>query len=470
MRNQYHIRRLWLRRIVKIHASLVAIFLGVYFLFAFLDPGLLSYDLRQKFHALADETITVTATVLGPPVQPVVTAAAECNNTTGVLSVALDWADDPNTYTYDIDRDSSPLVSGLSSSAYRDTNVVVSTTYEYQVTANGPMGPGSATSDPVSVTTPDECEVTAAAPAVTIVSFAGKNVDAYDDTPRVSTRRPLFTGTTSMPNAVMTVVLGGDFIAEFSANSNGYWEWRPPYNISSGRHTFTITAVDPEDDARRATATLRFDILKDDDDSEESTKSKGSAAQTGGETGAGVGTGEGSETASPLLFSLALAGNEASVLQGRELELIITIKSLLERYTHITIPVRYSLTDKDYNIIFSELRQSYVTENAEIRESFTIPDYISPGQYFFQVEMLLDNLSISRMIPVSVIEMPLIELPSGKALTYADIIHNLGWLVMGASVAFLIWLSLLIREFALSLKGGKTITEYDLRKHGFIRK
>jgi hypothetical protein len=144
----YDIRRLWLRRMAKLHTLVFTISLGVYFVLAFFDPGLLSYDLRQKFHALADETIAVTATVLGPPVQPVVTATASCDETSGTLSVELDWADDANTYTYDINRDGTPLVSGLSSSAYSDTNVVVSTTYEYEVTANGPMGPGSATSDP----------------------------------------------------------------------------------------------------------------------------------------------------------------------------------------------------------------------------------------------------------------------------------------------------------------------------------
>jgi hypothetical protein len=477
MRKGYDIRRLWLRKIIKAYSFVFTVSLGLYILFAFFDPGLLSYDLRQKFRALADETITVTATVLGPPVQPVVSAVAQCDESAGKLSVTLDWSDDPNTYTYDVDRDTTPLVSGLSASAYQDTNVAVNTTYEYEVTANGPMGPGSATSDPVSVTMPAECEVTAAAPAVTIVSFAGKNIDSYKGAPRTSTRRPLFTGTTSMPNADMTVVVGDIFLAQFEANTNGYWEWRPPYDISSGKYTLTVTATDPDDTLRQATATLNFEILKRSDGRDSSSDTKNDQGQS--DTSENVGAVTASETreegtinssSKPVIFALSLQKSDVSLFQDKEVKILVNVKSLLERYAHITIPVRYSLTDKDYNIIFSELRSAYITSDATIEESFTIPEYIQPGQYFMQVEMLLDHLSVSRMIPFSVTALPLIELPSGKVITYPDVVHHLGWLVFFFLFTFLFWMAFFIREFAFMLRSGKTVTEYDLKKAGFIRK
>jgi hypothetical protein len=462
----YDIRRLWLRRMAKLHTLVFTISLGVYFVLAFFDPGLLSYDLRQKFHALADETIAVTATVLGPPVQPVVTATASCDETSGTLSVELDWADDANTYTYDINRDGTPLVSGLSSSAYSDTNVVVSTTYEYEVTANGPMGPGSATSDPVSVTTPAECEITAVAPAVTIVSFDKRNVDSYDGTPRVSERRPIFTGTTSMPGATILVTIGDSFIAEFSANENGYWEWRPPYNVSSGTHTFTVTATDPDDDARQATATLRFNILKESDAAQGEGKKINPLLPPLGITGEQSSSGD---AARAIDVSLSF-GNEGPILQGKELKLKMSIRSLIERYNHITIPIRYSFLDQDYEIISSYMRDTYIVNGGEIEESIPIPSYMLPGDYFLQVELLFDDMNISRMIPFSVQELPLIQLASGKAISYADVVHNLGWVAFLLLFSFLSWSFLLIREFALFLRGSKAVTEYDLKKAGFIRK
>lgn len=461
----YDIRRLWLRRMAKLYTLFFTISLGVYFVLAFFDPGLLSYDLRQKFRALADETIAVTATVLGPPVQPIVTAVADCDETSGTLSVELDWADDANTYTYDIDRDSAALVSGLSTSAYSDTNVVVSTTYEYEVTANGPMGPGSATSDPVSVTTPAECEITAATPAVTIVSFAGKNVDAYGGTPRVSERRPIFTGTTSMPGATMLVTIGESFISEFSANENGYWEWRPPYSVSSGRHTFTVTATDPDDDARQATATLRFDTLK------ESDAAQGGEKKSNPPLPSGVTVGQSSSSDAARAIDVALSlGHEDSILQGRELKLKMNIRSLIERYNHITIPIRYSFLDQDYEIISSYMRDTYIVNGGEIEESIPVPSYMLPGDYFLQVELLFDDMNISRMISFSIQELPLIQLASGKAISYADVVHNLGWVASLLLFSFLSWSFLLIRELALLIRGSKGVTEYDLKKAGFIRK
>lgn len=460
--------RLFVRRLFRLHVLTLFVFLGVYFVLAFFDPGLLSYDLRQKFHALADEAVAITATVLGPPVQPVVTATAVCDD--GVLSVALNWADDANSYTYDVSRDSAPLVSGLASSAYNDTVVVVGTTYQYEVTANGPMGPGSATSDPVSVTTPSTCEITAATPTVTIVSFAGKNVDTYEGMPRVSARRPLFSGTTSMASATLLVTIGSSFSAQFSANSNGYWEWQPPQSLTSGSHTFTVVATDPDDSTRQATATLRFDTLKEG--SSDTATSKKTSVTDAVVVGGATAEQSSKETSSPppFHFAFSLDGNEQSVLQGRELKIFLTLRGLLEKYTHISVPIRYSLTNTGYEVLFSETRDAYLTEGVTVRESFLIPSYIAPGEYLFRAEILLDDMNISQTFPVSVRELPLIQLSSGETISYADIVRNLGWLSFFFLLALLLWILLFIREFALYLQGDREVTEYDLKKAGYIRR
>lgn len=463
---------LWLRRFVKIHAFIFATFLGVYFVLAALDPGMLSYDMRQKFRVLADETIAVTAIVLDVPAQPVVTGVVDCNEVTGVLSISLDWASDVNSLTYDIGRDGLSLVTGLTNSAYSDTNVTVATTYEYIVTANGPMGPGFATSTPVSVTTLSECEITAAPPAVTIVSFAGRGMGSYDGTPRVGNRRPLFTGTTSMPNANMLVNLGSDILVQFTANTNGYWEWKPPYGIGSGRQTFTVTATDPSDTNRHATATLRFDILKDDARSDGNVDTGASSSvdiSVSSLEPPSVNTVELSAKR-PVNFTLRLGSEEQSVFQGSELKILIEIRGLLEKYTHISIPIRYSLTDKNYETLFSETRETTVFEGAQIHEALLIPPYVRAGEYFLRIELFFDELSVSQLLPVLVKELPLIQLSSGRAISYADIIRNIGWIVFFFLLLFFVWLFLFIREFALYLRSDRVVSEYDLKKAGFIRR
>lgn len=451
------IRSVWLRRVVKIHALALFVVLGVYFVFAFLDPGLLSYDMRQKFRALALDTITVTARVLDPPVVPVVTGVALCDESNGTLHIDLDWNDDVNTVSYTIGRDATPLVAGLSNSAYTDALLMVATTYEYIVTAYGPMGPGFATSLPVSVTTPAICEITAPAPAVTIVSFAGRNVDSYNGTPRVHDRRPIFSGTTSMANATLVVTLGKNFIAEFSANSNGYWEWKPPYGVPSGTQTFTVTATDPSDSTRQARASLRFDILLRDEEGKTSKIDTSSPSRP--ETSV--------PTSIPLSFSLSA---NQTVLQGENLKTKIVIEELKEKYTHITVPIRYSVIDQSGGAIFTETRSAYIEQGVTIVEAFAVPLYIFPGEYFVQAEVLLDALSVSRRISFSVQELPLLMLSSGATLSYADIVRQLGWVVLFSLVLFFLWLALFIREFGLYLQGDGEVTEYDLKKAGYFRR
>lgn len=436
-------------------------FLGVYFVLALFDPGLLSYDLRQKFHALADETITLTATVLSPPVKPVVTATANCDATTGTLSILLDWATDTNSTTYDIDRDSLSLVSGLTNSTYSDMNVAVNTAYQYEVTGNGPMGPGYVTSDPISVSTPTECEVTAAAPAVTIVSFSGRGIDTYGRVPHVKNRRPLFTGTTSMSNATMMAVVGSNFIGHFSANANGYWEWQPPYNIAYGERTFTVTATDPNDSARSATATLRFEITKPE------------TARTDTETDVSqiaVNDALVPRSKPPLFFSVALANDRQDVFQGGSLDIHVVMEELATRYAHIDVPIHFSVIDEKQQGVLSITRQVTIWPGGVIDESFPIPLYVAPGNYVVRVEVVLDDLNISRTVPFTVRETPLIQLSSGRSISYADIVRNLGWIVLIAVFGVFSWVSFLFREILLSFKGTGAVMARELLKAGFIRK
>ena len=89
---------------------------------------------------------------------------------------------------------------------------------------------------------------------------------------------------------------------------------------------------------------------------------------------------------------------------------------------------------------------------------------------FLRIELFFDELSVSQLLPVLVKELPLIQLSSGGAISYADIIRNIGWIVFVFLLLFLVWLLLFIREFALYLRSDRVVSEYDLKKAGFIRR
>lgn len=204
-KSRKQIRSRWLKKLMHLHLFVTGFSLIVYFSVAFFDPGFLSYDLRQKYHALADNVITVSTTVLGVPIKPIVTGVSQCS--TNILSVELDWADDVNTYTYDISRNGLPLVTGISLSGYSDTSVALGTLYEYIVTARGPMGPGFTTSDSFSLLTLSTCGSGFVDPTVNIISFDGQSIDSYVGIPSVTNRRPIFSGTTNMSNAIIQLVV-----------------------------------------------------------------------------------------------------------------------------------------------------------------------------------------------------------------------------------------------------------------------
>ncbi|MBI2439169.1 MAG: hypothetical protein HYV45_01005 [Candidatus Moranbacteria bacterium] len=461
-KEKQHRQKQFLRRLFRLHLVLTAIFLGGYFSVVLFDPGFFSYDIRQKYRLFADD-IVVSAVVLGPPATPVVTATSICNTSTGTLSVSLDWADDPNTYTYDIDRDSLPLVSGLSASSYSDTTVSLATTYSYVVTANGPMGPGFAASAPVSVTTHSECEITAPTPTVTITSFDGSSVGSYDGMPRVSHRRPKFAGTTNIPNATIQVVVGplSSIAIQFSANANGYWEWRPTSGLPTGTQTFTVTAIDPLDNARQASTSLQFGIKKRDDEGGGgstplivTTPSKGGISEK--------------PATAPLDFSLSIENENDEVLQGGEIRSRIVIKKVVQQYDGQTVPIRYRFLDKQGNTIRSFLHEGKLKRGQIIEETFAVPLYVASGAYSLQAEIMLDDIIVSRMNGFLIIELPLVQLGGGVTISYAEIMHQFGWISLLLLLSFLLWIFMFLREYWMYLHAFRHVAEEQLKKAGFL--
>lgn len=459
------VQRRWLKKLMRLHMVVTGFSLGAYFLVAFFDPGFLSYDLRQKYHALADEVISVTATVLDAPVKPVVAITAQCVANT--LSLELDWADDANTYTYDIDRDGLPLVTGISSSGYSDTAVALGTSYVYTVTARGPMGPGFAVSDPVSMTTLSVCE-TIITPTITLTSFDSRSVDLYGGTPRVFDRRPTFSGTTNIPNAIIQVVVGppSSFLSEFTANSNGYFSWQPPLNLSFGTQLFTVTVIDPNDSSRKASTSLQFEIKEKNNSSGGNTK-KEVSLDTVKTIMPPVGE---SEMQAPVDFSLSVSNSEKKIFQGEALNIVFFIKSIASKYQNTRIPVHYSVVDSEGNVIATLTEEELFQREAEIRKQLNLPAFLTSGKYFVWTEVSFDKINVSRMDSFTVVDVPILNLGGGTIVTYAEVTRNIGWITLTLLVLLLFWLFLFMREYGMYLRALRHIAEQQLMNAGFITK
>lgn len=377
--------------------------------------------------ALADDTIAVTARVLGPPAKPVVTTETACSN--DQLSITLSWPADENSQTFDIERNGSTLVTGLSSSPYIDNNISENASYTYTITANGTMGPGSETSDPVTVDV-GTCSSPPSQPTVAITTFGTKDVRNISETPRTDSRTPLFSGTTNIPNAIIDISVHSSQIifATTHANSNGYWSWRAPEKLSTERHTIFVKSEDPDDPTRTASSSFSFIIKEEDNNnsgstSEEKSSSESSSAPAQAPQQQASST-ENQPPEAPVDFSLSLADD--SVFQGKNLSAFIRINTLMPKYDGALAKILYKIVDQDGNEVFSFSENSVLSNGMLIPKDIAIPDYLKNDRYQLQTEISFGDYMI--------VNQRAFEIKLSPAVALNDIIPQ-------KSSGFIIWLT-----------------------------
>lgn len=464
-------RRRYLKRIAKFHGSVTVVFFMAYVLCSlFLSPEFLITDVRNKFSAVAD-TITLMATVLGPPEKPIVTGTAICNN--GVLRVDLDWADDENTYTYDIERDSLPLITGLAPSSYSDAVVELGTSYLYTVTANGPTAPGTATSDPVTVLTPSKCAMTRPVADVTITTFQSRGITEYSGIPDTSDKTPLISGTTNIPEGKIAITVQSDttIFDSVYANSNGYWSWTPSANLSRGTYTVTVSVIDTEDPFTVDADSLIFKIVKkeeEEDSNKRSTKETVKKSPFLKESIPQVSKKEIPPFVPQAPFEIALTLSHKSVFQGRETRAYVEVQKIDPMYEDTDVIVRYTIgRGGEEEPIVEVVRSERIYRGAKFSEELSIPLLASPGQYWVHAEILMGRYTVGVEEPLRIVPLPIFDLGSGVIITYADILSGLGTIAFSLLFLLCVWLALFGREYWLYVHSLRHITERHLRQFGF---
>lgn len=467
------------RNIARWHAR-VAVFLFISYLSLGLayDPEFLLFDIRDRFRALADD-ITVMATVLGPPQAPVLSGVAVCDTDTGTLSVDLDWGDDVSSETYDIDRDSAPLITGVTVSEYQDTAVTVATSYDYQVTANGPMSPFTAVSNVITVTTPSVCDIILPPPTVDVTAFAGFAVGSYTGTPSTTDRTPEFSGTSNIANAVVDLVVNSEIVisAQVIANVNGYWSWQPATDLALGEHTLGVTATDPLDGSRTVSDSFTFLITEtppvpissssddsDDDDDGGSSKKKKKATVTAPVIPLPIRPT--STTTVPIDFSLIL--DKSVIYQGDDVIAAIILSRLERRYADTSATLRLVVTDSSGMVIATRSRDIVLSEGLRLKERISLESFLSEGDYRLTASIILPGYDISREAVFGILSKPIIQIGPMLTVTYPELLSVFGTVALWLLLLFLFWVILFGREYWLFIHSSYRITERSLAKRGFF--
>lgn len=425
------------------------LYLGIGFT---LGTEFLYQDIRKKFFAFADEIIVVTAVVPAPPAVPIVTATLTCAALSP--SIVLDWADDSGTTSWDVARDNLPLTTGLAASQYTDTAVVAGMSYSYQVTAYGPMGPGSAVSSSVSAIAP-QCSSVAPV-SVVIETLGGKNVSGAQNNIKLSKRRPKVTGTTNTPYAVISITVTNPSInAEIIANANGYFDWIPPIKLDAGNHLLTVTATDPGDQSRNATDSLIF-RTEGDGDSDDDGSSPGATAAPP-LSGSSSGTGR-------FDFAVTVENPGAELFQEENLVTrIAPLRSIFPEGANGSV----FLNDSGRHDVLQISETGLLTGLEGLTIEAMLPIYLVPGEYRVRADLRVGDTTISREDSFVLKGLPFLHL-GNRTISYSEAASYIGIIFFSLLFAFLLTLLLFVREYWLYLHSLRYITGRHLARFGFF--
>lgn len=419
--------------------------------------------MRNKSKALA-ETFTISAKVLDAPVIPIVSGEAVCAN--GNLSINLNWPDDENSESFDIDRDGSILIANLADSQYADTSIATNNSYKYIVTARGPMDPGFAVSQTIPITTPEECE--APAPVAKITSFQLQAIETYNGTPQTTSRYPSFSGTTNIANAKINLILESGTIVygAATANANGFWSWQSPAEMNLGSHTLYITATDPNDESIAATDAFHFEIVQ-----ETSSQTSGrhhNKKEASKKITLAPSSSPAPETAQSAPFTIAVSvkNPQREVYSGGDLAIQIDFLKKSSNLSDKEYDILYSAAGGNGNVI-SEISEKINPARVDsIEKNIPIPFLAEAGKYKITAVIKDGQNTISGEDFFQVKEFPIASVGSTN-VSLTQIMQSLGWLSLLSLLIFLILLGI---EYRQSEDALFQITENYLRRYGFFTK
>lgn len=448
-------RRLRIRKLARAHGLLTVLVFSVYFSAGFfLHPSFLVSDVREKVSAIAD-TLTVFARVLAPPVKPVVTATGVC--VSGRPAIVLDWADDDNSMSYDIARDSLPLSTGVIASGYTDAAVALGQTATYVVTALGPMGPGFSDSDPVTATALSECEPDII-PMIEIQTAMGRNIVGTTERQSTTDRNPRFTGVTNLLGARIDIRAASyreTIEATVYANSNGYFEWSYAGRFDFDPYDVRFTATDITDSSLSVSQTVKISIEKEELKVSDKPKTSPSVPEIPDRL---------IETRSAIDLGLVLSGTEFH--SGDRLEATLSIESISRDLSGDQAAVSFMIVDGDGKVIDRETQEVVLRSGLELDHWFKIPYGMTDKEYRLVAEVSTAGHRAVREAAFRVLELPLFKL-GGETVTYEQAVSQVGWISFVLLFLFFWWLLLFLREYYLYSQSERHIDGHDLHKAGY---
>lgn len=432
------------------------------------SPEFLLHDLQSKAKA-AENTITITAVVLSPPVIPIVTVNQTCENET--FFVTINWPPDINSQSFNIYRNGQILITGLTNHSYIDTRAANGQTYVYTVQAIGAMGPGLAESAPVTLDTMPVCASNPDTVTVAITTFDNKNRSQFTQTPSTSVLNPSFSGITNTPNAIISLQIANVVSAQTVANSNGYWNWQVPTNMSPGTYTLTLISTNPTDPSKTAQTSLTFTILSSEPEmvvQSTSTSSSSSSSKTYNKKRQPI-LNAPQATATNAFVEFSPKMENENAYEGGKIEVSLTIEEISDQLNGKPGTFFYKILDeKGVEILSIDENTDSLQQFLMNKHEITLPSYVKPGQYTLRFGIITEGRTFSKDYRISVKAKPFIKLGANIQMTYPEFISKIGTLSIFMLIFLVLWPFAFLWETHLYGFARKNISEYNLVGHGYL--
>jgi hypothetical protein len=469
-------------KLAHIHLRAASFLLIFYLILGMLvDPRFLAYDFRQKYSAIASSSaITVSMRVMGEPEKPVLTAEAGWENDLNFIDLA--WNQTEDATSFDLYRDSLPLITGLTQTTYRDENIEINTFYDYKVLARGSAG--ETFSDEIHIFSDDheasempDCQITA--------------LDNLSFTNAIQTTNlaPVFSGTTNLENALIQIELVGPsmLIATTSANSNGYWSWSALENLAIGTYTISVTATDPENSLISAQISNSFEIVVSASPAEEDVNHH-SNNQTGSKkTSSGTAivpqvittvpsenppSAEPNETSTisvKNLFAIFVSVTNPDKLVYADDDLIVSTKvaTVDPNFENNPIELRYTVLNEKNDPLINFSEKTVLPKNKTIGRNIHISHLVPTGKYRIVVSASDQNLTVAGEDFFQIQEYYLLSI-GNLQITLSQIMQSLSWIILALICLLLFFLFLLNMEKYFISHAQRQITEKFLSTKGYF--
>lgn len=248
----------------------------------------------------------------------------------------------------------------------------------------------------------------------------GQNIRLYT----FPTQYPSFSGTTSIPNALIFLIINTNppLYSTARATSSGQWIWLSPVVLSNSLYNISVTAQAPTDDTVFARANLDFAVA---------TTSQQQKPQGGGTgTTANPPSGSGASHSGPLNIFLEIPGLYKTINAGQKVLANIELVNNDPKHTPAPQDIAYRIENAQHETILEATDTVTLDKSVNFSKTFLTNPGARSGEYTVigKIENKMSTAAASDTFTIRELKHPVTS--GSNASKFIDWIQILGIIIL----------------------------------------